>query len=75
MALPSELTAQYKHTTDRPNLLSGTPGPERGSGCPWSLQPAPRSLALGGMLTLGLKQTQKRRGCVGVRNSQGQIRR
>ena len=45
------------------------------SGSPWSQQPAPRSLAPGGMLTLGLKQTQKRRGCVGVRNSQGQIRR
>ena len=31
MALSSELTAQYKHKTDRSNLLSGTPGPERGS--------------------------------------------
>lgn len=27
VARPSELTAQFKHVTDRPNLLSGTPGP------------------------------------------------
>lgn len=67
---------QLSSNTWQIGLISSL-GP-RGLSCsssPGSPQPAPRSLALGGMLTLGLKQTQERRGCVGVRNSQGQIRR